>query len=483
MVTDLRDVEAADRAQAGRLASWLFLLAGSITFLNTWLPVFASGHPAVVRLTSSTAMIVGLVCLRLPWYRWPMRASLLLVPVALTIIGVFRAAGSTDGYTFSVYFVIVFTWAGVAQPRWTAVWIAPLAVVAYVLALLAAPGHTSADIASVTVTIPACVLVAETIARTVERLRFAQADGRRQAQDLEALAGVASILQGEAKAATLGPLVASTAASILHADRVGVWLGPEAAVLTPVGFAGISEEPIEIGLSPTVAAAVLLSGQVGTIPDGGPFAGGLLVPLLGSAGPLGLMAVALGEWPADAFTTHVAQLFGTQAGIRFEQLRVVETLTQEAMQDPLTGVGNRRWASVILDRLRPGDAVVLIDLDHFKRVNDTLGHAAGDEVLVRLGNYLRKQLRGSDEIARYGGEEFIAVLRESGVRAIDTAERLVAQWRDLTPPPAATCSAGIAVHEIGRTPAATLGRADAALYRAKRNGRDQALADDVVRQH
>lgn len=456
------------------------MLAGGITFLNSWLPVFASGHPGIVRMTSGTSVIVGLLAMRLPWSRWPLWASLLLVPVALAIVGVFRAVGASDGYTFSVYFVVIFTWVGVAQPRWTSLWLSPLAAGAYVAPLLIAPNQTAADVASVTVTIPVCVLVAETIARTIERMRQAQSEGRRQAQALEALAGAAATLQAEPSANRLAGLVASTAASVLRAERVGVWLGSEASSLVPAGFFGITRRASDISLSPTTAAAVILSGTVAQLPAQGPFGGGMLVPLSGSSGPVGVMAFAT-DAPRDSFTTHVAQLFGNQAGVRFEQLRAVENLTQEAMQDPLTGLGNRRWAGLMLDRVRPGDAIVLIDLDHFKEVNDNLGHAAGDAALVALGSYLRQQLRGTDEVARYGGEEFIAVLHDSGEAAIDTAQRLVQQWASSDPAPVTTFSAGVAVHEVGRTSAATLGRADAALYRAKRSGRNQALADDLAR--
>jgi diguanylate cyclase (GGDEF)-like protein len=471
-------VTEADRLQAGRLASWLFLLAGSITFLNSWLPVFASGNPAGVRITSGSAVLVGLITMRFPWGRWPLWASLLLVPVAMAIIGTFRVFGATDGYTFSVYFVIVFTWIGVAQPRWTSLWVAPGAAAVYLVSLMLAPQSTAANLASVTVAIPVCVLVAETIARTVQQMRDAKEGSRRQAAGLEALASAGPRLHAENDAHRVGELVAGTAGEVLGAGCVGVWLGTEASVLVPAGFHGFSDAPAEMGVSRQVAAAVLLSGKPGRLPPGGPFGDGLLVPLPGRAGPIGVLAAAGSELSED-FASHLAQLLAAQAGLRLEQLKVVETLTREAMQDHVTGLGNRRAAAQMLERVKPGDAIVLIDLDHFKNVNDTLGHAAGDEVLAALGRYLRHALRGGDSVARYGGEEFVAILHDIGPAAVQSAERLVERWRDTHP--VTTFSAGVAVHEAGRSPAATLGRADAALYRAKQQGRDRALADDVVR--
>jgi diguanylate cyclase (GGDEF)-like protein len=125
----------------------------------------------------------------------------------------------------------------------------------------------------------------------------------------------------------------------------------------------------------------------------------------------------------------------------------------------------------LLDSLQPGDAVVLIDLDHFKAVNDSDGHAAGDTVLVALADHLRRCVRDADLIARYGGEEFVVVLRDAGMHAGHAAERLMEEWRRVGP--RTTYSAGVAVHRPDAGPALTLARADAALYAAKHMGRDR----------
>jgi diguanylate cyclase (GGDEF)-like protein len=154
-----------------------------------------------------------------------------------------------------------------------------------------------------------------------------------------------------------------------------------------------------------------------------------------------------------------------------EEQRARQVLAEVSMRDELTGVGNRRHAAALLDSLQPGDAVVLIDLDGFKRVNDTDGHAAGDTVLVAVADHLRQSVRDTDLIARYGGEEFVVVLREAGNHALHATERLVEEWRRLRP--RTTYSAGVAVHRPDAKPALTLARADAALYAAKRMGRDR----------
>jgi diguanylate cyclase (GGDEF)-like protein len=154
-------------------------------------------------------------------------------------------------------------------------------------------------------------------------------------------------------------------------------------------------------------------------------------------------------------------------------------LAEVSVRDELTGIGNRRHASELLASLEPGDAVVMIDLDHFKSVNDTDGHEGGDRVLQSLAQYLQAGVRDGDTVARYGGEEFVMVLHQIGDGGLPAVQRLCTGWRRSAP--RTTFSAGVAVHRSGETSADTLARADVALYRAKRTGRDRACgADDAV---
>jgi len=143
----------------------------------------------------------------------------------------------------------------------------------------------------------------------------------------------------------------------------------------------------------------------------------------------------------------------------------------EARTDELTGLGNRRFGERLLARIMPGDVVMLLDLDHFKEVNDTFGHAGGDRLLRDLGAYLRGALRDGDSVARFGGEEFLVVVKGGCGDAAEVAERLRRGWHDQHP--AATFSVGVTVHDAARTVAATYGQADTALYRAKQAGRDR----------
>jgi diguanylate cyclase (GGDEF)-like protein len=167
-------------------------------------------------------------------------------------------------------------------------------------------------------------------------------------------------------------------------------------------------------------------------------------------------------------------------------------LNRVARRDSLTGVGNRlaldEAIARLLDqgeRLRPMRfALILFDIDHFKAYNDEHGHLAGDAALGRLGEILRRATRGDDLAFRYGGEEFLLLLPEVDLNAaIAVAERVrVAAGDDLASGlPPFTVSGGVALCDPadGRDPAPLLRRADAALYLAKRGGRNRIAADEL----
>ena len=166
-----------------------------------------------------------------------------------------------------------------------------------------------------------------------------------------------------------------------------------------------------------------------------------------------------------------------------------------ALVDPLTGAYNRRYMDMHLPRLfgrckmtkRPL-SIISMDLDHFKAVNDTHGHAAGDTVLKEVINRVIVSLRPSDLVVRMGGEEFSIIMPETEQKtAISVGERLreavavtPVTLSDLTTFLTVTASFGVASvnHENDVTPATILDRADAALYRAKETGRNKVVGED-----
>jgi len=167
-----------------------------------------------------------------------------------------------------------------------------------------------------------------------------------------------------------------------------------------------------------------------------------------------------------------------------------KSVQDRAMRDGLTRAYNRGFLAEWLPRQlrltrRNGQplAALMVDLDHFKRINDTLGHAAGDQVLVALARCIERQLRASDVVVRYGGEEFSVFLPDTPVAgACVTAERLRAAIAAMTERdglPAGlriTASIGLAAIGKGDDGSQLLPRADAALYTAKRSGRNRVVA-------
>lgn len=145
-------------------------------------------------------------------------------------------------------------------------------------------------------------------------------------------------------------------------------------------------------------------------------------------------------------------------------------LAEDATVDVLTGLANRRMLNRLLRRLTAGDVVIMVDLDHFKKVNDTLGHPEGDRVLKVLGRTIAANIRANDRAGRYGGEEFVIILGESDGDPGSFLVRLRREW-ELARPQPITFSAGVA--PAGPHPGQALQAADRALYRAKTSGRDQ----------
>ncbi len=157
-----------------------------------------------------------------------------------------------------------------------------------------------------------------------------------------------------------------------------------------------------------------------------------------------------------------------------------------SLTDALTGVGNRRMLDEALAReveraRRQGQALslLILDIDHFKRVNDTCGHETGDRVLRETGSTLLQMLRSTDIATRMGGEEFVVLLTATALaEAVVCAERFRAALatHDFALPAPVTSSFGVAALQPQETGSALLARADAALYLAKQQGRNRVVA-------
>jgi diguanylate cyclase (GGDEF)-like protein len=173
--------------------------------------------------------------------------------------------------------------------------------------------------------------------------------------------------------------------------------------------------------------------------------------------------------------------------------RLNRSYYEDGRIDPLTGIGNRRMMEEDLERIHAQGAryghryaVVLFDIDFFKKYNDTCGHPAGDEALRAVAAALRAAGRKGDVVYRYGGEEFLALLpgqdEDTGRTAADRlrtqVEAMMLPHPGSTPPGTVTVSAGIAAHVGGDSlePTTLIERADQALYLAKESGRNRVAS-------
>ena len=242
------------------------------------------------------------------------------------------------------------------------------------------------------------------------------------------------------------PIFAWTALAVLGHTTHGI--GGNYSGLYALWFAylGLTQPPgTSIGMLPMAVAAYLVSW-------GGPSS-----PLIAR------LLIAMAVW------LILGELL---AALIVRQRALTDEMRVLAHVDTLTKLGNRRDLDLRLAEAVAGDTLVLCDLDHFKQLNDTLGHAAGDSVLTEFGLVIRATLRQFDYAARYGGEEFALLLPgTSADQAAMLLGRLRLRWAILHPE--VTFSTGVATYRDGVAGSVTLAEADRAMYAAKDAGRNR----------
>jgi diguanylate cyclase (GGDEF)-like protein len=284
----------------------------------------------------------------------------------------------------------------------------------------------------------------------------------------------------EAERAGLARITAAVAAGAALAD-VAALTAREAAAALGLETAGVArvhgdEAVVIAGTGPGMRAGDRL-------PLGPPRPGRVVAPIRVDGGVWGMVVAAGGEPDgAERLAPHADLV-----GLAVANARAHERLLALARTDPLTGLANHgafreRLESDCARSRRTGlpVALVLLDLDRFKRVNDTWGHQAGDAVLREVARRVQASARRGDLAARIGGEELAWLLPETGLRAArDAAERLRRAISGTAIPPAGTVTASLGVAELRADgPDDLVRRADAALYRAKAGGRDACVVDD-----
>jgi diguanylate cyclase (GGDEF)-like protein len=244
------------------------------------------------------------------------------------------------------------------------------------------------------------------------------------------------------------PSVDAALSAVLYATRALLWIE------SPTAVAEIARDLVEVLGGRVVPAA---DSTEDALPVDVSFSVGQ--PALPAAPQAGLARMLLERYlPA----------FVRDAQRALELLDRPSRPAQDASIDALTGLSNRRTLGLALGRLRPEDTVVMIDLDHFKAINDSHGHREGDQVLRLFGRTMAASLRAADQVGRYGGEEFVVILPGGGAERF--LARLRIEWMRTRPYPV-TFSAGVAAARPD--PRTALQAADRALDRAKQSGRNR----------
>ncbi len=215
------------------------------------------------------------------------------------------------------------------------------------------------------------------------------------------------------------------------------------------------------------------------------------LPLISQGKSIGIVhfeVIGPGEVPESA--VQHTNMFAEQVALSVANLRLREALLEQSIRDPLTKLFNRRYLEETLERevgkaarSREPLGVLMVDLDRFKRFNDTYGHEAGDTILRATASFLVKSVRAEDVVCRFGGEEFVIILPTAdGKVAHARAEKIRLELRELavlhqgTLLGTITASVGVAAFPLnGTSPQLLLDAADSALYRAKTEGRDRVI--------
>ncbi|MDQ3571057.1 MAG: sensor domain-containing diguanylate cyclase [Actinomycetota bacterium] len=329
---------------------------------------------------------------------------------------------------------------------------------------------------------------------------------RRGRKVLRGLVAMGKELQDARSPDEVGPAVLSCVLRTFGAPRGAVVLGDQSGVRKVwVGGKAGEDEPTAIGPHGTAPGDVLtrcwrlrepqlvrtLGADDGVLSQALPAARNLVVvPMVTDGEPIGALVLEQGGGLDERIsTTRINALveFAAHGALSIRKATLLAEVERLARVDALTGLPNRRTFDETLDRevaraARSGEplSLVMLDVDHFKRINDTYGHDGGDEVLREIGRILATSLRQIDLPARFGGEEFAFVLPDctghAALRLTEEVRRAIATTHSHGGEqlPSVTVSAGVASFPRNALSGAELTKqADEALYQSKRGGRDR----------
>ncbi len=211
-----------------------------------------------------------------------------------------------------------------------------------------------------------------------------------------------------------------------------------------------------------------------------PSHGHIIIPLKAKDKVTGVLYLYLSaDFEIEESKLKLLETISGQLGVAIENARLYEETKRFSLHDPLTGLANRRYIDIVLERnfaaakrFKKPFSIIMADIDHFKKYNDTYGHIAGDKILINVARILEKETREVDLISRYGGEEFLILLSEADM----TEARSVAEHKRKAVEEAAgiTLSLGVASYsDKVKIAEELIKKADEALYQAKQKGRNR----------
>jgi diguanylate cyclase (GGDEF)-like protein/PAS domain S-box-containing protein len=455
------DDGALDRVLCGRIAA-IALVGASLLLMGSDLVVPGSRSHAAILASCIGSIAVGIGAWWFPWGRFGRWTVLAVIPFAFVAVGMTWVFADRNAFNFSVTFVLIFALVGLALPRWTAVRLAPLLVVAYLAPLAATPGRLATiGIGSAIFVVPICILLGEAIAWGMHRFAMAEGEVAKSAASIQRLFDEAPI--GISRCAPDGRIVeVNHAYAEIHGYHRDDMVGMLVRDLIHLDDRKVNKDNFDRLLNGEIDRFQMERRSIRA--DGG------------------IAWVSLnGSVVRDAQGDPLFMIGQIEDITERHALR--EQLALHAVTDPLTGLPNRKLFMEHLDvALRDAEAagrhvaLMFLDLDRFKLVNDGIGHDAGDRLLQRVGQRLQHALRPEDFLARFGGDEFTVLCEVGGEE--DVFE-IVSRLRTSMATPVSeadfeqfvTLSIGVALSTSdAMLPSALLRSADIAMYQAKRAG-------------
>ena len=447
-----------NRVVIGRIASTAFIVASAL-FLVSDLLFPGSYSKASTLMVGGLTLVAGFASWWIPWEHLPRSTVLWMVPFALFAVDLGYVYAVRNGFNYSVTFVIIFVLVGLTQPRWTSLQLAPLLVVAYVLPLLITSDHMSTSgLGSAIYVVPVCLLLGEATAWGMSRLAEASSEIAEGEESIRQLFDEAPI--GISRMGVDG--------RILEVNRAfGEIVGAAPEDLVGLDILDLTH-PDDVAETTSLIAG-LLAGEIDRYQFEKRY--------IHADGRLVWVSVN-GSVVRDA-NGRPLFLIGQIEDIA-ERRTLRDELALHAVTDPLTGLPNRSLFMEHLGSALPRAeaagrhvALMFLDLDRFKLVNDGIGHDAGDRLLKRVGQRLGGALRSGDVLARFGGDEFTVLCEVAGEdEVMDVVQRLRQALSTPVVEPDfeqfVSLSIGVALSTSeSMAPAVLLRCADVAMYQAK----------------